>query len=63
MAFLCHELRNPLHVLASNQQFLADTTLNDEQVGFTNIIANMVKVSRFALLRARGLKTLCLLTS
>jgi len=44
MAFLCHELRNPLHVITSNGEFLLDTRLDADQADFVKAIDSMSKL-------------------
>jgi signal transduction histidine kinase len=43
-AFLCHELRNPLHIITSNAEFLIETKINNEQAEFVRAIDNMSKL-------------------
>jgi len=44
MSFLCHELRNPLHVVTSNVEFLLGTTLDQEQHEFASAIDTMSRL-------------------
>ena len=44
MAFLCHEIRNPLHIIAANADFLMETRITEEQSEFIRSVSDSAQL-------------------